>query len=56
MGYVESVQGKDAKIIRDKTGNLLSLTYEVRKPFVYNIDFVLKFAYTTPIGSKSAGD
>ena len=56
VGYVESVEGKQAKLIRDKSGNLLSMDYEVRKPFLYNIDFVLKFAYSVPLGSKTAGD
>jgi len=56
VGYVESVTGKDAKLIRDKTGNILSMTYEVRKPFLYNIDFVVKFAHSKPLGSKTAGD
>ena len=56
VGYVDSVQGKDAKLIRDKTGNVLSIEYEVRKPFLYNIDFVMKFAFSVPLGSKTAGD
>ena len=56
VGYVESVEGKDAKLIRDKTGNVLSMNYEVRKPFLYNIDFVMKYAYSVPLGSKTAGD
>lgn len=57
VGYVESVTGKDAKLIRDKTvGNTLSMDYEVRKGFIYNIDFVVKFSHTVPLGSKTAGD
>ena len=57
VGYVESVTGKDAKLIRDKTtGNMLNMEYEVRKPFIYNIDFVVKFAHTAKLGSKTAGD
>ena len=57
VGYVDSVVGKDAKLIRDKTtGNMINMTYEVRKPFIYNIDFVVKFAHTAPLGSKTAGD
>jgi Tfp pilus assembly protein PilE len=56
VGYVESVTGKDAKLVRDKTGNTLSIDYEVRKGFVYNIDFVLKFKYAVPLGSATAGD
>lgn len=56
VGYVNSISGKDAKLVRAKTGNLLTLDYEVRKPFVYNIDFVVKFAHTVPLGSQTAGD
>ena len=56
VGYVETVSGKDAKLIRDKTGNSLSMTYEARKSFIYNIDFVVKFSYAVPLGSKTAGD
>lgn len=56
VGYVENVSGNDAKLIRDKAGNILSMDYEVRKGFMYNIDFVVKFKYEVPLGSKSAGD
>ena len=56
VDYVETVTGDDAKLIRDKAGNSLNMTYEYRKPFIYNIDFVIKFAYTAPLGSKTAGD
>ena len=56
VGYVDSVEGKQVKLVRDKGGNLISMDYEVRKPFIYNIDFVQKFAYSVPLGSKTAGD
>lgn len=56
VGYVESVDGKDAKLVREKSGNLLTMDYEVRKAFVYNIDFVIKFKHSVPLGSKTAGD
>lgn len=56
VGYVDNVIGKDAKLIREKSGNILSIDYEVRKKFVYNIDFVIKFQYKAPLGSKTAGD
>ena len=57
VGYVTSVDAKQAKLIRDKTkGNVLSLDYEVRKSFLYNVDFVVKFAHAVPVGSKTAGD
>ena len=56
VGYVDTVTGSQAKLIRDKRGNMLSMEYEARKPFLYNIDFVLKFASSVPLGSKTAGD
>ncbi len=56
VGYVETVMGKDAKLIRAKTGNKLSMEYEARKSFMYNIDFVMKFKHEAPLGSKTAGD
>lgn len=52
VGYVETITGRDVKIVRQKTGNLLTADYEVRKPFVYNIDFAIKFKYQTPLGGK----
>jgi hypothetical protein len=52
VGYVETIQGKDVKIIREKRGNLLTADYEVRKPFIYNIDFAIKFKYQVPLGGK----
>ena len=56
VGYVETVNGKQAKIIRENTGNKLSMEYERREKFIYNIDFVVKFSYQVPLGSKTAGD
>ncbi len=51
VGYVDSVQGKDLKLIRNKTQNEVDMNYEVRKPFIYNIDFVIKFDYSIPLGT-----
>ena len=57
VGYVDSVVGKDAKLVRDKTaGNMITMDYEVRKGFIYNIDFVVKFSHTAKLGSRTAGD
>lgn len=53
VGYVESVQGTDLKLIRNKDTNDIDLNYEVRKPFIYNIDFVIKFDFSTPLGTNS---
>jgi hypothetical protein len=56
VGYVDSVSGKDVQLIRDKGGNVIAIDYEVRKAFIYNIDFMVKFKYQVPLGSKTAGD
>ena len=53
VGYVESVQGKNLKLIRNKSQNEINLNYEVRRPFIYNIDFVMKFDFSTPLGTGS---
>ena len=51
VGYVDSVEGKDLKLIRNKSQNEIDMNYEVRKPFIYNIDFVIKFDYSLPLGT-----
>ena len=56
VGYVESVQGKDLKLTRNKSMNEIDMNYEVRRPFIYNIDFVVKFDYSTKLGSNSASE
>jgi hypothetical protein len=56
VGYVDNVNGKDVELIREKGGNLIAIEYEVRKGFVYNIDFMVKFKYQVPLGSKTAGE
>jgi DNA-dependent RNA polymerase auxiliary subunit epsilon len=56
VGYVESISGKQVLLVREKTGNLISVEYEVRKAFVYNIDFVIKFKHSVELGDKSSGD
>ena len=45
IDYVDSVKGKDAKIEREKSGNILVMNYEVRKHLFYNLDFVAMFDY-----------
>lgn len=42
IGYVKSVEPQDAKITR-ADGYILQIKYEVREPFVYNIDLVVSF-------------
>jgi hypothetical protein len=54
VGYVENVHGKDVKLVKARGGNQIVMDYEVRKAFVYNIDFAIKFKYQAPLGGKSA--
>jgi hypothetical protein len=55
VGYVDNVTGSQVKLIREKGGNSIDMNYEVRKPFVYNIDFAIKFDYKVKLGNKSGG-
>jgi hypothetical protein len=54
ISYVESIDHKDVKIIRDTNGMRLTVDYEVRKPVVANIDLIAHFQKTVPVGSKVA--
>jgi Tfp pilus assembly protein PilE len=54
VDYVDSVQGKDAKLIREKGKNTLNMTYEVRKHLFYNLDFVAMFDYNVDLTGKSS--
>jgi hypothetical protein len=54
VGYVDNLDGKQVELVRDKKGNQLHAKYEVRKDFVYNIDFVIMFDYSAPLGKKGA--
>jgi hypothetical protein len=56
IGYVDNVSGKDVQLIRDKAGNQIVMDYEVRKGFIYNIDFMIKFKYQVALGNKDGGD
>ena len=49
IDYVDNVNAKQLTLVRDRAGNQLQMTYEVRKPLVYNLDFVAMFDYTVPI-------
>jgi len=49
IDYVDTVTAKQARIVPGTGGKQLNMTYEVRKPFVYNIDFVVKFDYSVDL-------
>ncbi len=46
--YVERVKAKDVKVIRSR-GKKLQLKYEVREPFIGNLDFLVHFEKTVPL-------
>ena len=49
IDYVDTVTAKQARIVPGTGGKQLNMNYEVRKPFVYNIDFVVKFDYSVDL-------
>ena len=52
IGYVESVRPEQIRILRDGTGPRLEVTYEVRRPLMFNLDFVAKFEKTVDMGGR----
>lgn len=53
VGYVDTVSGKNATLIRDKAGDQLNMNYEYRAPLLYNLDYVAKFDYTVPLNNQA---
>jgi len=52
IGYVESVRPENIRILRDGTGPRLEVVYEVRRPLMFNLDFVAKFEKTVDMGGR----
>lgn len=57
ISYVESINtSKDLKLVKEGEMKLLNIKYEVRKPLIYNLDFVAKFDVTEPMrGGGTSG-
>jgi len=57
ISYVDSIDTKkDVKLVVDGDKRMLNIKYEVRKPLIYNLDFVAKFDVTEPmIGGGTGG-
>ena len=53
IGYVESVRPENIRILRDSNGQRLEVTYEVRRPLMFNLDFVAKFEKTVDMGGRA---
>jgi Tfp pilus assembly major pilin PilA len=54
ISYVTSVKNEHVKVTR-QNGYNLNVKYEVRKPLVYNLDFVAKFDKTVDL-TRQGGD
>lgn len=54
VGYVDSIMGQQAQLIKEKNVNKLNMNYEARTSFIANIDFVIKFDYSVNLGIPSA--
>lgn len=54
IGYVDTVEGKDATLIKDNGPVKLNINYEYRKELLYNLDYVAKFDYTVTLNSQAA--
>jgi hypothetical protein len=55
MSYIENVKPEHVKITR-ANGYNLTVKYEVRKPLIYNIDFVAKFEKTVELTRTDSAD
>lgn len=56
ISYVSSIDTKkDIKIIKEGDMKLLNINYEVRRPLIYNLDFVAKFDVTEPMVGGGTG-
>jgi Tfp pilus assembly protein PilE len=58
INYVENVEAKQMELNRGGGDNQMHLNYEVRKPLVYNLDFVATFDIIVDIegGGASASE
>ena len=55
ISYIDSVKPQDITIKREK-GYKLRIAYEVRRPLVYNLDFVAKFDKTVDLTRQDGVD
>ncbi len=51
ISYVESVRPEHITFDR-KNGYNVAINYEVRRPLMYNLDYVAKFSYTTNLAER----
>jgi Domain of unknown function (DUF4845) len=58
IDYVENFDPrKNMKMVREGETKTLNIVYEVRKPLIYNLDFVAKFEHSEPmVGGGAASE
>ena len=49
IDYAADYRPEFVRVQRDGNQLALVLNYEIRKPLIYNLDFVAKFQYSAPI-------
>ena len=49
IDYAASYKAEFVRVVREGNQLNLVLKYEIRKPLIYNIDFVAKFEHTAPL-------
>lgn len=54
--YVESVEPKDVRIQRAGNRAQMVANYEVRRPFINNIEFAITFEYTVDMAGRAAAN
>lgn len=54
ISYVDSVRPTDIRITRERTPSI-NISYEVRKPFISNVDLVVSFDHSEPL-NRGAGE
>ena len=55
ISYVESVKPENVRVLR-KDGYTLNVKYEVRRPMIYNLDFVASFDKSVDLTRQGAID
>jgi hypothetical protein len=49
IDYADSYKPEFVRVVREGNQLNLVLNYEIRKPLIYNLDFVAKFQHSAPI-------
>lgn len=54
VSYVENVKSEHVRVSREKDGGyVISVSYEVRKPLIHNLDYVARFDNEVRVGQAS---